>query len=78
MPLSRISLRRGKSPAYRKAVLEGVYQAMRETFNVPEDDRFMIISQHDADELAYGESYLGIQRSDDLAHGPTSQYSICP
>jgi 4-oxalocrotonate tautomerase len=33
---------------------------------VPEDDRFMVISEHDADDLSYGASYLGIARSDDL------------
>ena len=66
MPLTRISLRRGKSPKYRRAIMEGIYRAMRETFEVPEDDRFMTISQHDADEFDYGASYLGIARSDDL------------
>ena len=66
MPLSRISLRKGKSPQYRQAILDNVYEAMRETFNVPEDDRFMVITQHDADEFLYGAHYLGIDRSDDL------------
>ena len=66
MPLTRIALRRGKPAAYRKAILDGVYAAMRETFNVPEDDRFMTITQHDADEFLYGRTYLGIERSDDL------------
>lgn len=66
MPLTRVSLRRGKPAAYRKAILDGVYLAMRESFNVPEDDRFMVISQHDADDFSYGADYLGIRRSDDL------------
>jgi phenylpyruvate tautomerase PptA (4-oxalocrotonate tautomerase family) len=66
MPLTRISLRRGKPAAYRKAILDGVYLAMRETFNVPENDRFMLISEHDADDFSYGADYLGIRRSDDL------------
>ena len=66
MPLAHIALRRGKPVAYRQAILDGVYAAMRETFNVPEDDRFMTITQHDADEFLYGRSYLGIERSDDL------------
>src|SRR5262245_30108025 len=66
MPLSRISLRRGKPAAYRRAILDGIYAAMRETFDVPEDDRFMIVSEHDADGFDYGKSYLGIERSDDL------------
>jgi 4-oxalocrotonate tautomerase len=66
MPLVRIDLRQGKSSAYKKAVCDGVYRAMRETFNVPEDDRFMIVNEHDADNFVYAESYLGIQHTDDL------------
>lgn len=66
MPLTRVSLRRGKPAAYRKAILDNLYQAMRETFGVPEDDRFMTISEHDAEDFNYGASYLGIARSDDL------------
>jgi len=66
MPHTHIALRRGKPPQYRQAIMEQVYAAMRETFNVPEDDRFMIVTQHDADEFLYGKHYLGIDRSDDL------------
>ncbi len=66
MPLARVSLRRGKPAAYRRAILDGVYLALRETFNVPEGDRFMVVSEHDADDFSYGEDYLGIRRSDDL------------
>ena len=66
MPLTRVSLRRGKSPTYHKAILENLYLAMRETFDVPEDDRFMTITEHEAEEFSYGATYLGIKRSDDL------------
>lgn len=66
MPHTHIALRRGKPPQYRQAIMDGLYAAMRETFNVPEDDRFMIVTQHDADEFLYGKHYLGIERSDDL------------
>jgi 4-oxalocrotonate tautomerase len=66
MPLVRIDLRRGRSPAYRKAIGEGVYRAMRETFNVPENDRFLIMGEHDADNFIHAESYLGIAYTDDL------------
>jgi 4-oxalocrotonate tautomerase len=66
MPLARVSLRRGKPAAHRKAILEGIYQALRETFDVPEGDRFMILTEHDADDFVYDANYLGIRRSDDL------------
>jgi len=66
MPLLNISLRAGKSAAYRQAIFDALYQAMRETFNVPDDDQFMTISEHDAANFRYGASYLGIARSDDL------------
>ncbi len=66
MPLTRISLRKGKPAAYRKAIAEGVYLAMRDTFNVPDGDLFVVISEHDADDFIYGPDYMGIRRSDDL------------
>jgi len=67
MPLVRVSLRRGKpAAAYRKAILDGIYRAMRSAFDVPEEDRFMTISEHDETDFSYSKSYLDIPRSDDL------------
>jgi 4-oxalocrotonate tautomerase len=66
MPLVRIDLRRGKSAQYKKAICDSVYHAMTETFTVPKDDRFMIVSEHDAEDFVHAESYLGIHYSDDL------------
>lgn len=66
MPLTRISLRAGKPAAWRRAIMQQTYRAMRETFDVPEDDRFMLVHEHEADNFDYGPGYLGIARSDDL------------
>jgi phenylpyruvate tautomerase PptA (4-oxalocrotonate tautomerase family) len=66
MPLVRISLKRGKPAAYRQAIADSVYQAMIETFGVPENDRFIVTHQHDDDDFSYSPDYLGIQRTDDL------------
>lgn len=66
MPLTHISLRAGKPAAYRQAIFDGLYRAMRETFNVPEDDMFMAITEHDTANFCYGASYLDVPRSDDL------------
>ncbi|KHK52906.1 4-oxalocrotonate tautomerase [Ralstonia sp. A12] len=65
MPLVQVSLRRGKSAAYHQAIFDGVYRALRETFNVPEDDRFMTVTEFDASTFSVSPTYLGIQRTDD-------------
>jgi 4-oxalocrotonate tautomerase len=66
MPLTHVALRAGKSAAYRQAIFDSLYRAMRETFSVPEDDQFMTVTEHDAASFRYGATYLGIERSDDL------------
>ena len=66
MPLVNISLRAGKPESHRQAILDGVYRAMRETFNVPEDDQFMTLREHAAADLRYGATYLDIARTDDI------------
>jgi len=66
MPLTHISLRAGKSDAYRQAIFDSLHRAMRETFDVPEDNQFMTITEHDAASFRYSASYLGISRSDDV------------
>ena len=66
MPLVRVSLRKGKPAAYHKAILDGIYSAMRLTFEVPEEDRFMVISEHDEADFSYSRTYLDIVRTDDL------------
>jgi phenylpyruvate tautomerase PptA (4-oxalocrotonate tautomerase family) len=66
MPLIHISLRAGKPEAYRQAIFDSLYRAMREALDVPEDDQFMTITEHDAANFRYGASCFGIVRSDDL------------
>jgi phenylpyruvate tautomerase PptA (4-oxalocrotonate tautomerase family) len=66
MPLVHISLREGKSEAYRRALADGIHQAMVEAINVPPSDRFQVITEHPAESLIYDPSYLGILRSDDV------------
>ena len=66
MPLVRVDLRKGKSAAHKKAIADGVYRALRETFTVPEEDRFIVITEHDDDGFIYSANYLDIARSADL------------
>lgn len=68
MPLLHIDLRAGKPPAYRQALFDSLYRALHETFNVPEDDQFMTITEHEAANFRYGAHYLDVARSDDLVY----------
>ena len=43
MPIVRIEIRKGKSPEYRQAVLDGVHMALVEAFKVPDWDRMQLI-----------------------------------
>lgn len=66
MPFARISLRRGKPPAYLQALSDNVHRALVEAFEVPTDDRFQLIHQHEAEELVFDRDYLCGPRSDDF------------
>jgi 4-oxalocrotonate tautomerase len=63
MPLVRISLREGTTPEYRKAIAEGVHQAIVEAMAVPAKDRFQVISEYKACDLIYDADYLDVKRS---------------
>ena len=66
VPLTQISMRSGKSSAYRRAVMGRLHQAMVETFDAPEDGAFVTLMEYAEDQMGFGKSYLGIERSDDL------------
>jgi phenylpyruvate tautomerase PptA (4-oxalocrotonate tautomerase family) len=65
MPLARIDLIKGRSEAERKAISQVVYDAML-SIGVPKDDRFQIITEHDAANFIYPHAYLGIEHTRDF------------
>jgi 4-oxalocrotonate tautomerase len=65
MPLVRIDLLEGKDAAYRSAIGDVVYEAMRKTLDVPENDRFQIIAERSAADFIIDRTYMGIERTDD-------------
>ena len=65
MPVTRIAIREGKTPEYKQALMDEIYQAMLETVAIKEGDRFMALTEHGEHEFAYG-PFLGLERSDDL------------
>ena len=45
MPVVRITIRAGKSPEYRKAVLDGVHNGLVQAFKIPEHDRIQTLHE---------------------------------
>ncbi|HEY2023129.1 tautomerase family protein [Paraburkholderia sp.] len=66
MPLTRISLRAGKPAEYRQALSAGIQRSLVDTFNVPRDDVFMLITEHTSDNMIYDRQYMNIERGDDF------------
>jgi phenylpyruvate tautomerase PptA (4-oxalocrotonate tautomerase family) len=66
MPLTRVSVRRGRSPQQRTAILRNIYEAMHEVFNVPADDYFMVLTEHDASDFIFPARFSGLEHSDNF------------
>src|SRR5215813_11934263 len=66
MPFVRIDLMQGKSAEYRRTIGEIVYKAMIEVINVPQNDKFQVITEHPPEGLNFPESYLGNRYSPDI------------
>jgi 4-oxalocrotonate tautomerase len=65
VPFVRIDLVEGKPAEYRAALGDVVYQAMRATMDVPEGDRFQVITEHPPDGLVADPGYFGVERTAD-------------
>jgi len=63
MPLVRIDLSSDAPETLGPAIGDLVYQAMRDTINVPEHDKFQVITRHAPHELVHPASYLGVAYS---------------
>jgi phenylpyruvate tautomerase PptA (4-oxalocrotonate tautomerase family) len=66
LPLVRISLVKGKSPAYIRSIGDGVHRALVETYRVPVDDRFQLVQQHERTDFHYDPDFLGVHRTDEV------------
>ncbi|MGB1800116.1 MAG: tautomerase family protein [Gammaproteobacteria bacterium] len=53
MPLVNISILKGKSPEYIKAVTDGINSAVIETMGFPDDDRYQIVHELEQHCLQY-------------------------
>jgi 4-oxalocrotonate tautomerase len=64
MPLVEIHLLEGRPPQELTAIADAVHEAMVEHLDVPERDRFQVLTQHGSQTLQFDRHYLDVERSD--------------
>jgi phenylpyruvate tautomerase PptA (4-oxalocrotonate tautomerase family) len=66
MPFARIDLNKGKSPAYRTTVADVVYEGIVGVLKASDGDRFIVVNEHEPENLIYDRTFLGMDRSPDF------------
>ncbi|MEU9346460.1 tautomerase family protein [Streptomyces sp. NPDC048278] len=66
MPFVRIDLIRGRRPEEIRAIADAAHRALVDVLEIPERDRFQVITEHDADHVIALDAGLGFERTDRL------------
>lgn len=66
MPLIRFDVIEGRNEESLRKLLDAAHRAVVKAFDVPERDRYQIVTQHPANELVIQDTGLGFERSRDL------------
>ena len=66
MPLVRIDISNHSDKGLESQIGDLVYAAMLESLNVPEDDKFQILTRHSVSQIVRPESYLRINYTKQL------------
>ena len=66
MPLVRIDLTTDRLRPQRRAIADAIHNSLVEVLGIPTQDRFQIITAHDADHIIADDAGLGFDRSPDV------------
>lgn len=66
MPLINIDVVRGRSAEQLRGLLDAVHTSMVDAFDVPDTDRYQILTQHEPEEMVLLDTGLGLERSQDV------------
>jgi phenylpyruvate tautomerase PptA (4-oxalocrotonate tautomerase family) len=64
MPLVRIDLVQGRTPAQVRAVADAIHTAIVDVYGIPQRDRFQIVTEHPATQIIAEDAGLGFERTD--------------
>jgi phenylpyruvate tautomerase PptA (4-oxalocrotonate tautomerase family) len=68
MPFVQISLGTQHSDETKAQISDSIHQALRDTFNIPEDDYFQVFRSVPAKDLKFPQSYMGISHTEDITY----------
>jgi len=66
MPFARIDLNKGKTPEYRATLADVVYEGIVGVLKAPDGDRFIVVNEHEPENLIYDPHFLGFNRTPDF------------
>lgn len=66
MPLVKLDLIKGRSPEEIKDILDVTHKVILEAFQVPDGDRYQVVTQHEPYEMVMEDTGLGFTRSEDV------------
>jgi phenylpyruvate tautomerase PptA (4-oxalocrotonate tautomerase family) len=66
MPFVYYDIVRGRSRDQIRALLDSAQAALVEAFEVPEGDRYQLVTEHSPDEMIVQDNGLGIERSENI------------
>lgn len=66
MPLIQIHLVKGKPAKYIKAICDGIHTALKTAWNIPDNDRFQLVSEYKKAHFHFDKTIWGVKRSNDL------------
>lgn len=66
MPLVRFDIFEGRTDQQIQTMLDAAHRAVVEAFEVPEDDRYQIVTEHKPSRMIVKDTGLGIARTDQV------------
>lgn len=66
MPLVIINLKKGRSPAIKRAMADAVHAALVAKLGIPVTDRFQLIREYDGEDFIHADAHLDLTYSADL------------
>ena len=66
MPLVKVNLLKGRSAADKDSIATSIQAALVSTLGIPDEDRFQVFNEYDAEHFRHTRGYLGMAYTDQL------------